>query len=335
MKRCVMLFTFTAIAIAAIYAAGAVYRRSFSQVKTVKVNISTAENTVVCTGKVELSGAARVIAPKTGIVRKLYVSKGDSVTAGQILMTIGSVSDTASGTASQVSGLYAAYLYGYGSQPSSEANRKSEDSSVSVFTVRAGIAGVIESISFSGEGSYVTAGDTVITIRSDSGVQVRLSVDETQISGVKEGQQVEITGAGFRDSVYHGAISSISSEAKQLISASGQETVVEAVARVDHPGADIKPGLTAKVKISESTGSNLLIVPYEAIQEDNSSREFVFVVSGNRAQKVFVTTGREYDGGMEITEGLAEGDEIILDSEEIRDGEKILAEPCGEDKNSD
>ena len=107
----------------------------------------------------------------------------------------------------------------------------------------------------------VNTGQTVMTISTASDLQVCLSVNESQISSIQVGQQAEITGVGFKNTTYYGTVRSISSEAKQIVGTTGQETIVEVIVSVDTEGDDIKPGFTAKCKIITSEEENLLIVP--------------------------------------------------------------------------
>ena len=127
-------------------------------------------------------------------------------------------------------------------------------------------------------------GKPAITIASDEGLQVRLSVNESQISDIQVGQPAEITGVGFH-TCYTGTVKSISSEAKQVVSTTGQETVVEVVVSVDNPGNDIKPGYTAKAKIITAQNDNVLIAPYEAVRAEEDGSEYVLKLKGQRAVK--------------------------------------------------
>ena len=222
MKRYVMLITFTIVAIIGIFIAGAAIQNSYLLVSTVKLYDSTAESTVICSGIVELSGASKVTTPISGTVQKIFVSEGEKVASGQVLLSIRPLSayysSSSSYTASQ---LYSAYLNGRSDLTSSASSGNiSVDSSD--YMIRANDSGIIGSLSDLNVGSYVISDTTVAVIRKNSGVQIRMTVDETQISEIKTGQSAEITGVGFRNSVYHGTIESISSEAKQIVTTTGQ-----------------------------------------------------------------------------------------------------------------
>ncbi|HCW79811.1 MAG TPA: hypothetical protein DG942_01740, partial [Ruminococcaceae bacterium] len=289
MKRYVLLFTFTAASIAAIILSGYAGMRSMLHVSAVKVSAGTAEDTVICTGKVESIRGNSIYASKPGIVETVYIKKGEEVTSGQPLMDILPISVSASSNSSSSSSAfsdsnysgaaqaYAAYLKamqsGSNSSIPSLPNVNTGDTKTGTkYTLRATASGVVASIAAEAAGAYLTSDSPAVVIRSKDSLQVRLSVDESQAANLRVGQRVQISGVGFKNSSYSGEIKFIASEAKQLISATGQETVVEVLTSVDNPGDDIKPGFTAKAKIITSQRSQVLTVPYEAVGEDASGR---------------------------------------------------------------
>lgn len=343
MKKYVFLYTFTAMLLAAILITGQTIKKTMIKVSVVKVIPSTAEDTVTCTGKVESFAGNNIYATESGTVKKMYVKTGDKVSAGQSIMDILPVasSSNSSSTASQSYNYssayeaYAAYL-NHSQTASSESNAESSsteenlnssanaDTSKKVYTLKASTAGIVESLAVSAEGTYINSSKPAAVIRNENGVQVRLSVDESQIADLKEGQKVQISGIGFKSSVYAGVIQSIASEAKQLVSTTGQETVIEAIASVKNPGSDIKPGFTAKAKITTSHSNNVIIVPYEAVREDSKGNEFVYCAVRNKAKKVAVVTGREFDNGFEIKKGIKASDFIITDPDDIYEDAEVI-----------
>lgn len=343
MKKSIMLYTFTGLAIAVIFLTGAIVKKSFIKVSAVKLVPSTAQNTVTCMGKVEAAGESKLYAHRSGIVKKIYVQSGEKVSVGQSIMLIHPVAVISQDLASQASSegdsdlvqeMYSAYLNGTSStenQSSSEVSDSEESTSESTssndedYLVKADVSGIIQSLATTKENSYISKDIPAVVIRKDNSVRVRLSVSESQVADLKEGQKVQITGAGFRDETYTGSIESISSEAKQIVSTTGQETVVEVIATVNHPSSDIRPGFTATAKIDTSQSDHILIVPYEAVREDEANKEYVFCVKGNCAKKIYIQTGQEFDSGFEVVKGLQSNDIVILDPDDVQDNSRIIA----------
>lgn len=335
MKKRVMLYAFTVALIAAILISGQMIKNTMIQVTVVKATPSTAEDTVTCTGKVETLDTNNVYAKDSGVAEKIYVKEGDKVKEGQPLMEISYSSSSSSSAAPSYNSAYEAYAAYLGSSQSTGSDNSSENSSSTgseenpadgknLCTLKAPVSGVVESVAPSMAGSYISSDKPAAVIESENGVQVRLSVDESQIADLKAGQKVQISGVGFKNSVYSGVIESISSEAKQLVSASGQETVVEVIASVQNPGADIKPGFTAKAKITTSHSNNVIILPYEAVREDSNGNEFVYRIIKKKAKKTLVETGREFDSGFEIKSGIQAKDLVITDPDDVYEDAQVI-----------
>ena len=311
MKRFVLLFALTLAASAAILFAGNMAKNSILQVGVDELEPLPEEESVVCTGKVESISNGDVYAPVSSVAKQIYVRAGDKVKAGQALMQV----SVPSSDEEDLQQAYASYLNSSLSTPKPETTQ----------TLTAPTGGTVVSLAVTKPGYYVDSSKPAVVIKSTTGLQVRLNVNESQISEIREGQKAEITGIGFKNSIYSGTVKEIASEAKQVIATTGQQTVVEVVGSVDDPGQDIKPGFTAKAKIVTSSNSSVLIAPYEAVQADDDGGEYVFRVVGGKAVKTPIETGREFDSGFEILRGLSAGDRVVTDSEQVSDGARVLA----------
>jgi multidrug efflux pump subunit AcrA (membrane-fusion protein) len=329
MKKYVMLSTFTIVLIAAVLFSGKAMRNSIIPVSIVKVSPLTVENFVTCSGRVERISTRNVYAPSAAIVNHVYVKAGDKVTAGQPLMEIKtpSAKQTNSSDYTDYAEAYAVLLNQYGGQSSSSV-APSEYESVTQ-TITAPCSGKITSVSVINQ-SYVQPGYPVAIISDEfDSLQVRLSVNESQIAGIKVGQKAIISGVGFKNTSYSGAVKNISSDAKQITSTTGQETVVEVIVSVDKPGEDIKPGYTAKAKITTSEDANVLIAPYETVRADKDGSEYVFKFNGQRAVKTPVVTSKEFDSGFQVVSGLSQNDQIIANPDTVSDGTHVVPKQKG------
>ncbi len=313
MKRYVTLFTFTAAITVGILTWGIFTRNSVVSVSIVKVNPITVENSVTCSGRVERVTTHNVYSPFAGYLSQVYVKQGDKVTAGQTLMEI-QVPSSNTGT-SDSEETYQSLLNQYSGQSQTQITKQ---------TITAPYAGEITSLSVTNQG-YIEPGNPVAVISDSSEMlQVRLSVNESQISDIKTGQKAIITGVGFKNTSYAGIVKNISSEAKQVVSATGKETVVEVIVSVEKPGSDIKPGYTAKAKIITSENPDVLIAPYDAVRADKDGNEYVFRLKEKKAVKTPVVTNREFDDGFEITSGLSANDQVIANPDSVSNGTHVL-----------
>lgn len=356
MKKYGMLFSFTLILSLLIIHAGNVYKGTYVPVSVVKVSPVTAESSVYSNnGTVERVDSRNIYAQAGAVVQKIHVKTGDSVKAGQVLMTLSvssaqDISDTVSLPDSLNEQTYQDLLETYYSQIAggsssaavpetssfSEQGSSSAGSSTSSpaepietkdVEITAPVAGVVTSVAIS-EQETVERNKAVMTVSASSDLQVRLAVNESQISEIKIGQRAVITGAGFH-TVYEGTVTSISSEAKQEYHTTGTETVVEVLVRIQNPKSDIKPGFSAKARIITEESKNVLVAPYEAVRADDDGKEYVYLLHGRKAIKVPVTTRKEFESGFEVLSGLKNQDTIIMNPDSITDGAAVLPQEEG------
>jgi RND family efflux transporter MFP subunit len=84
------------------------------------------------------------------------------------------------------------------------------------------------------------------------------------------------------------------------------------------------PNMVTKLKINDYKSEKpVVVIPVRLIQSDNGDK-FVYVANGDVAQKRVIRTGREYEGRIEVTEGLKEGDLLITQgAENVNEGDKV------------
>jgi multidrug efflux pump subunit AcrA (membrane-fusion protein) len=179
------------------------------------------------------------------------------------------------------------------------------------FTVlRSPIAGVVASVATQ-EGETVAAGlnaPTFVTIVDLERLQVNAYVDEVDIGKVTTGQRAVFTVDAFPARDFTGRVAAI------YPTATIQDNVVKYIVALDIDGQYaglLRPEMTASVRI-ELDERTVLAVPVRAIRQD-AGRNVVHVVSGDRADVRPVRVGWRDGPWAEITDGLAEGDRILLD----------------------
>jgi multidrug efflux pump subunit AcrA (membrane-fusion protein) len=75
---------------------------------------------------------------------------------------------------------------------------------------------------------------------------------------------------------------------------------------------ELSPNLISTLHIYDYVNPEALMIPLSIVSENASGEEFVYSVNANnKAQKIFIKTGRSQDGFVEVTEGLEAGAYII------------------------
>ena len=157
--------------------------------------------------------------------------------------------------------------------------------------------------------SVSLSGTVMRNVRDDT-FYVQVYVPEQDISKVALNQSAEITGDAFPGVIYLGEVSKISDYATKVQSGSVQKTAVEVTVDISEPEESLKQGYTAQVKLITSEPDVMTIVPYEAVDQDDTG-EFVYVLTGGKAYKRYIETGEEFSDGVELKTVLDENERII------------------------
>lgn len=346
-KKYIMLFSFTLLAILGIWFSADIIKGQVADVNAIQLTYTSVENTITCSGKVQAAKGKDVFVDSTSVVRDIIVGIGDSVKSGDKLMNVVKAEVPVAALPSSDSNLfglsnmpnlssldpetietYKQILNNKSSSKSSNSTSsniyKNEGPNLQAESVIAPIDGVVTAINVE-PGDTCDVSTVVATVSEDNNLEICLPVNEGQISDIKVGQAVNITGLGFKGSQYNGTVIDIADSAKQSVSTSGQETVVEVLVSIDGSSEceDLKTGFTAKCKIVTSRDDNILIIPYEAVNSDDKGNEYIYKCIENKAVKSYVKTGKEFDSGFEILEGANANDIVILNIANINDGDEI------------
>lgn len=185
--------------------------------------------------------------------------------------------------------------------------------------VNGAIAGVLIE-----ENENVSQGRTVVELTSGSIPEVELAIPEVLISQIKKDDRVVLTFDAIPDREYTSYVSEVG------IAASRATNTFPVIVKLIKSYPEILPGMIAEASFSfEATGGKeRFIIPSVAVSADREGR-FVFVAEpiGEGlaiAKRKTVTVGELTTEGIEIFEGLQDGDLIITAGiSKIKDGMKV------------
>ncbi len=203
-------------------------------------------------------------------------------------------------------------------------------------TMRAPIAGVVTAVNAKeGEtavmGTMNFAGTVILTVSDLSEIITEVQVDEVDLPRLKLGQDVIVTVDALGGKKYDGRVVEIGASAhagaQGLQSNIRQFLVKVAILR---PDADLKPGITARVKLIADKRRGVLRVPVGAIRTEEKSGEqafFVFTAADGKVAKVAVRTGLSDDLYTEVADGLKGGEVVITGPyrlfKTMREGDRV------------
>lgn len=189
--------------------------------------------------------------------------------------------------------------------------------------VRAPMAGVIYGLAVR-TGGYVNPGDLLANVGKLDRLRVRVYVDEPELGRVAEGQPVTITWQALPDKKWTGQVERKPSSIQPL----GTRQVGEVICLIDNPGHELIPGTNVDAVIRTAVVENALVIPKETLRHD-SQGNYVLLLKDDIVERRGVTTGVTSISQVEITAGLAEGDQVALPSDTpLQPGDMVTPLPA-------
>lgn len=155
----------------------------------------------------------------------------------------------------------------------------------------------------------ITAYEDVITVADYKDFEVKIQLDETDISLVKLNMDVDITLDAYPDKELTGKISYISSVAKVTEAGVFYEATVDIIDKADIENIY---GLTADIDIILEGKKNILIIPEVAIKEVAGKKMVEIRNEDSSITQIEIKTGITDYTYTEVISGLSEGDEVVI-----------------------
>jgi Cu(I)/Ag(I) efflux system membrane fusion protein len=168
------------------------------------------------------------------------------------------------------------------------------------------------------EGMRAQPGEVLFRIADHSLVWALVDVAERDLGALAEGQEVTVRARSFPGRVFAGKISVIYPEINK-------ETRTARV-RIDLPNPDyaLLHGMYVDAEINTGSPDPVLTVSDSAVM-DTGSRQAVFVDRGaGRYEPREVKLGNRGDGYVEVRQGLAEGEPVVIAANFLIDAESNL-----------
>ena len=300
----------------------------------------------VFTHYVELQGSVDtkqnlVIYPEyQGILSKVYVKEGQKVSQGQTLAKIddGGLSQQLAQLEIQLGlakttyerqkrlweqkiGSEIQYLQ---TKSSYEAQVKAIDQlkeQIAKTVVRAPFSGTIDDV-ITEQGSVVGAGQALFRIVNLKNMYIETDVPERFISEVVKGKKVRVEFP-----ILGKIIDTKVRQAGNFINPANRTFRVEV--GIPNGEKNIKPNLTAKLKINDYTNEKAILIPQSIISENAEGEQYVYTIVDRadnkaKAKRVIIKTGKTQGDEIEVISGLENGNEIIEEgARSVKDGQEV------------
>lgn len=293
-------------------------------VEIAAAELGTAARSVTATGTVEPIRRVAISSQHAGRLLQVAVEEGDAVRAGAVLARLDSrelaaqfrsaeaslqVAQRAAERAEQLREqeiiTVAEYERDQAAFAAARATRDQLSTRLGYATVEAPIAGVV--LRKNVEMGDVVAPQTELFVIGDvSTLVVPVPVSELDVMALDEGDTVTVELDALPGRMLQGRIRRVFPSGDPVT-----RLVPVEVALTGASASDARPGFLARVTFQLDPRSGVLMVPAGALVE-NQSGTAVFLVEGGQARRRPVQRGSTFQGRVEITEGIAAGDTVVV-----------------------
>jgi RND family efflux transporter MFP subunit len=156
-------------------------------------------------------------------------------------------------------------------------------------------------------GQFLRANSPVVTIVQNTPLRLRADVPESAVAWIRTGRLVQFHVDAFPERTFEGRITRLSPSVDQ------QSRTLKLEAIVDNANGLLKPGFFARVTVQTDRKDKVLVVPAGSLVT-TAGIEKVFVIENGRVAERIVRSGTRLDTGIEIIDGVKEG-ELVARSE--------------------
>lgn len=165
-------------------------------------------------------------------------------------------------------------------------------------------------------GARIEAGDMIARLDDLSQVELEFSLPETLFGRVNTGLAVTASSPAFPEKLFEGRIEAVDSRIDSISRAFRTRAVLP------NPEGLLPAGMFMSLTLTLSE-IEALTVPEEAIVFQ-AAATYVFLIEGDEARRVSVTTGARRDGRIAVLSGLSAGDVVAIRGlARLRDGSRV------------
>ena len=164
------------------------------------------------------------------------------------------------------------------------------------------------------EGDTVLMHQPILYLPDITKLIVRTKVREVDLHKVEVGQQASVLIDAYPNLRFQAEVQFVGALASGNTSANNRGKFFQVMLGITGQDMRLRPGMTARVLIQAETGKDVLLLPVQAVFQDNNGRSYCYLLSGFGAepQKTFIELGRESEIQVEILSGLEQGDRVSL-----------------------
>lgn len=178
--------------------------------------------------------------------------------------------------------------------------------------------GIVASVDVQ-QGDILMAGAALLHLAEHTELRVRLGIEPKDLSGLREGQKVELTAIYDAGTRAEGRIGKLISQIDP------SSRLAEVLVDIE-TGSPLLPGAMVKASILLDAEADAIAVPRSAVLQQEQ-RDYVFIIRDGKAHRSWVKTGKENDALVQIRSGVSMGELVVVEGNyELTDGMAVKVE---------
>jgi len=171
------------------------------------------------------------------------------------------------------------------------------------------------------EGEYVPEGAAAFRVLDMSGLKVKASIPENDVTFVKLGETVTFTADCAPGVVMTGKVGFVS------MSGSRESNAFDVELAVEHPDPGLRPGMIVEVSVLRRIWTNATVVPLNAVVP-LKGEHIAYVAANGRAEARILRIERMVGSRAVVSSGLSAGDMLVIEGQRtLQDGMLIEERP--------
>ncbi len=155
------------------------------------------------------------------------------------------------------------------------------------------------------EGDHVTPGEAILEIVNLETVWIEAPIFERDLRNLSKGVRAVFTTPAYPGTEFTGAMVDIGAVIDE------QTRAATAIFQAPNAGRALLIGMQANVRIEAGAKSEAILIPKQAVQENEGRKQVFVVLTGEEFEPCDVTLGDEYGDKIAVLTGLKEGERVV------------------------
>jgi membrane fusion protein (multidrug efflux system) len=168
-------------------------------------------------------------------------------------------------------------------------------------------------------GDYVTTASRLASLQTVDPTRAVFQVPERYATSLEKEQRITFQVAALQGRQFVGRVDFVD----PVVQLPARTITVKAL--VSNPKGELRPGMFVEVRLETAVRPNAVVIPEDAILA-LQQESFAWVVVEGKATRRVVTLGVRTPGFVEITDGVREGEQVVVGGvEKMSEGAPVAA----------